>query len=133
MAKKSKMKRPEQIIQIHVASHLAKIEAFTGAFTFFHVPNGGYRTAAEGSIFKQMGVRAGVPDLVIMIKGGKTVFIELKAGEKSKTTENQDEYAVKLKALGFVCELVCADNAVSAREQIMKILKREGAQMGVFK
>lgn len=46
---------------------------------FFHVPNGGKRTAAEGAKFKAMGVMAGVADILIF-KEGMFYAIELKVG-----------------------------------------------------
>lgn len=36
-------------------------------FMAFHVPNGGGRSAAEGRIFKKMGVMAGVADIVVLL------------------------------------------------------------------
>ena len=33
----------------------------------YHVPNGGSRNKAEASKLKRMGVRAGVPDLVLPV------------------------------------------------------------------
>lgn len=47
---------------------------------WFHVPNGGARDAITGARLKAMGVRAGVPDLVFIWKGGAG-FIELKRPE----------------------------------------------------
>lgn len=48
-----------------------------------HVPNGGYRNAVEAAKFKQMGVRAGVPDLILLYPNKEHPFmgIELKAGK----------------------------------------------------
>lgn len=45
--------------------------------TYFHVPNGGYRRKAEAGIMKAMGVKAGVPDLAILWRGGMG-FLEVK-------------------------------------------------------
>jgi hypothetical protein len=47
-----------------------------GVFAF-HVPNGGKRTPAEAAIFKGVGARAGVPD-VIAIHQGRCYAVELK-------------------------------------------------------
>jgi hypothetical protein len=46
-----------------VISHL-NMRAMPGAF-YFHCPNGGKRSKAEGGIFKALGVRAGMPDLIV--------------------------------------------------------------------
>ena len=60
------MKREEQQIHRAVVSHL-NWRAMPGVF-FFHCPNGGYRSKTEGAIFKGLGVRAGIPDLVIFYR-----------------------------------------------------------------
>ena len=73
-----KRNRPEQ--QIHQAAvQYLRIMENLGELTFFHVPGGGWRTKAEAGIFKSLGVRAGVPDLVLLFPGGRTAFIEIKA------------------------------------------------------
>jgi hypothetical protein len=66
----------EQSIQRTVFEHLAW-RAAPATFAF-HVPNGGWRSPTEGAIFKALGVRPGVPDL-IAIKDGRTYALELKA------------------------------------------------------
>lgn len=66
----------EQEIQRAVFQHL-KARGAPGTFAF-HCPNGGYRKPKESAIFKGLGVKAGVPD-VIAIKNGKFFGLELKA------------------------------------------------------
>lgn len=56
---------------------------------FFHVPNGGKRSAAEGAKFKAMGVLAGVADILIF-KDSKFYAIELKVGKGSQTIPQND-------------------------------------------
>lgn len=58
---------PEQEIHRAVVSHL-NWRAMPGVF-FFHPPNGGYRSKVEGAIFKGLGVKRGVPDLIIFYSG----------------------------------------------------------------
>lgn len=80
------MKRPEQDVQRAVFQHL---RARAGQNVFcFHCPNGGRRSRIEASIFKGLGVVAGVPDL-ICIKDGRTYGLELKA-ENGRTTSIQE-------------------------------------------
>lgn len=57
----------------------AKIEDDAQRPIVFHVPNGGSRDAREASNLKVQGVLAGVPDLCIVLPGGKIVWIEMKA------------------------------------------------------
>lgn len=80
---------------------------------FFHVPNGGKRTKAEAGRFKAMGVKAGVPDLVVFVRdtcygdaGGLehedwTLWFELKApGTAHRPSARTDAQ----KAMGAVLE-----------------------------
>jgi hypothetical protein len=70
------MKRPEEQIHRAVISHLA-IRSMPGVF-YFHPANGGRRTKAEAGIFKALGVRAGVPDLIVLYRS-QVFGLELKA------------------------------------------------------
>ena len=56
---------PESAIQRAVFLHLAA----RGCGFAFHVPNGGWRSPIEAAILKGMGVRAGVPDLIVIKDG----------------------------------------------------------------
>ena len=72
-------RRPEQDLQKALADHLRARAAAGTACGGSIRPGGGARTAIEGAIMKACGVRAGTPDL-ILIRGGKTFGLELKAG-----------------------------------------------------
>lgn len=73
-----------QICELYI-SHIPEFALF------FHVPNGGKRNAIEASKFKLMGVKSGVPDVLLPIarKGYNGLAIEFKYG-KNKTTDNQN-------------------------------------------
>ena len=66
-----------------------------------HSPNGGFRNASEAAKFKAMGVRAGFPDLVLLVPRGKCPFlaIELKYGRNGQS-ERQKAYQRALEAIG---------------------------------
>jgi hypothetical protein len=64
----------------------------------FHVPNGGWRSPAEASILKGLGVRAGIPD-IIAIKNGRAYGLELKAPGGRLTATQRDAH-VALAAAG---------------------------------
>ena len=66
-----------------------------------HSPNGGFRNASEAAKFKAMGVRAGFPDLVLLMPRGKCPFlaIELKYG-RNVQSERQKAYQKALEAIG---------------------------------
>lgn len=68
----------------------------------FHVPNGGKRSAVEAARFKAMGVKAGVPDLILPVpRGGYAgLFIEMKYG-KNKTTASQDWWLSQMIKQGY--------------------------------
>lgn len=60
----------------------------------FHVPNGGTRNIIEAKRLKDIGVVAGIPDLIIPIPSYcgtfHSLYIELKVG-KNKTTKKQED------------------------------------------
>jgi hypothetical protein len=68
--------RPEQLIRRAVFEHL-RLRAAPVAF-FFHVPNGGYHKPIEAAIMKGLGVKAGVPDIIVVHRG-RCYAVELKA------------------------------------------------------
>lgn len=70
----------------------------------FHPANGGYRNPIEARRLKGLGVRAGVPDVMIPATqvggaGYAGLAIELKAG-KNTNSEAQDGWAYKLLRYG---------------------------------
>ena len=91
-------RRPEQQLQRSVLEHL-RLRGAPGIF-FFHVPNGGARTAIEGAIFRSLGVVAGIPDLLI-IRDGRTFALELKS-ELGRVTPIQTETQQRMQAAGAV-------------------------------
>ena len=70
------MKRPEQQIHKAVVQNLAA-RSMPGVF-YFHPANGGKRGIIEAKIFKSLGVRAGVPDLIVLYRS-QVFGLELKA------------------------------------------------------
>lgn len=55
----------------------------------FHVPNGGGRTKAEGGALKAQGVKAGIPDHLV-IHAGRPLFIELKTASGRVTPQQRE-------------------------------------------
>ena len=66
-----------------------------------HSPNGGFRWRDEAAKFKAMGVRAGFPDLVLLIPrhGHPFLAIELKYGRNGQSPR-QKAYQKALEAIG---------------------------------
>lgn len=69
----------------------------------FHVPNGEKRDAATASKLKRLGVKAGVPDLLLPLasKCGKfnNLWIEMKYGD-GKASETQEKWHRSLERSG---------------------------------
>ncbi len=70
--------RPEARLQESVCQYLA-LQERQGRLLWFAVPNGGSRNLLEAVNLKRQGLRAGVPDLVVIPKAGPVCFIELKS------------------------------------------------------
>lgn len=79
---------PEAIIQKAVCAHLRK--RGRRGMVWFHVPNGGKRGKVEAAIFKTMGVKPGVSDL-ILLHNGRAYALELKA-DHGRPTEAQMQF-----------------------------------------
>jgi len=83
-----------------------------GAF-FFAVPNGGKRGKIEAANLKRQGVRAGVPDIII-IHHGKAYGLELKS-PKGTISDSQEEVFPLLRAAGMPIEIIRSlDDAMTA-------------------
>lgn len=67
-----------------------------------HFANGGRRNAIEAAKFKRMGVRAGIPDLILLIPNKFYPFmgIELKTA-KGKQSEYQKQYQSEFERRGY--------------------------------
>lgn len=148
-ARKAKIRRPEQVVQIGIMSHLLPKQVYQRfeRFLIFSVPNGGYRSKVEAGIMQAMGTMAGVADITLLIRGGITVFIELKmrtwkiAGraiperglkkgdgywDVTDSREGQDRFAARVRGLGFRYETVAATDISDGLDQILKIMGEYG-------
>lgn len=96
--------------------------AYPDLLMLYHVPNGGSRNRAEAAKLKRMGVRAGVPDLVLPVPrdGYAGLYIELKVGE-NRPSKNQKNWLEKLALHGYKA-LVCygGNEAIETLEQYIK-------------
>lgn len=99
-----KRARPEDAIQKAVVIWLA-IQENLGRLTYFAVPNNP-RNAIDGHRLKQMGLRAGTPDLCIMARDHIPLHIELKA-PKGRTSFEQIEAMHRLETIGGAMCVVC--------------------------
>ena len=108
---KRRRTNPEETIHRAVVLHLQS--RGNREVMWFHCPNGGGRSRAEGGILKAMGVRLGVHDLLFIAPGGRMFGLELKAPGK-KPTESQREFGFNLERCGFDWDW--ADNLGDALE-----------------
>jgi hypothetical protein len=110
----SRRQQPEAQIQRAVLAHL-EARAAPDAF-WFHPPNGGARTRVEGAILKSLGVRPGVPDL-ILFRGGRCYSIELKAPGRQPSPAQRATIA-RMERAGVFCSIVDSlDRALAQLEQ----------------
>jgi len=72
----------------------------------WHTPNGGSRDKAEAMQLKGQGVRSGVPDILIMTRKARMLFIELKNGHH-RYDPNQALFAHKAFSYGFEDVFIC--------------------------
>lgn len=97
----------------------------------FAIPNGGFRTKAGAGKLKAMGVKAGVPDIMLPIKRGMWagLIIELKKPKldgraKGKTSDKQNIWIAHFQSEGYGAA-VC-HGFLEAREMLIKYLEYEG-------
>lgn len=95
---KRRREQPEAALQRQVMAHVDARSA-RGAFVFA-VPNGGKRNKTEAAIFKGLGVRSGVCDL-IAIKDSRAFGLELKA-PGGRLSAAQRQTIGEMKAAGVV-------------------------------
>jgi hypothetical protein len=90
----------------------------------FHVPNGGHRNPHVGAHMKRMGVRAGVPDILLPVaRAGYTgLAIELKRSIGGRVSPEQQKWLSRLEEQGWQT-YVCygADEAIRVISTYMQM------------
>lgn len=126
------MKRDEDALQKQIVQWLR----LNGLFVA-HVPNTARRSPREGARFKEMGMVAGYPDLIVHARGGVTVLIEVKApakrlqdgsASKAKPTisDAQTEVISTLAGLGFPVLIARDLDTVISALRNMGVVKGRG-------
>lgn len=105
--------RPEDKIQRGVIAHL-HARGVPNIY-FFHVPNGGQRSKIEAAILNGLGVRAGVPDIFI-IMNARVFAMELKAADRRITPEQREALNALERAGATVTVCNSLDQAVAVLE-----------------
>ena len=110
----------EDGIQRVCASYLEAQESYRKDFIWWHTINGVNSTPAHIAKFKRMGMRPGVPDLIICF--GHTIgFVELKA-EKGRMEESQLTFQADCIHIGLQYWIIRTDNQYEACRQLEKIM-----------
>jgi hypothetical protein len=108
----ARMKREEQTIHRTIVQHLT-VRATPGV-VWWHSPNGGWRSPVEAAIFKSLGVRAGVADL-ILLHDGQFFALELKA-PGGRLTESQAAFLDDVESAGGI--VACAEGLDAALRRL---------------
>jgi hypothetical protein len=119
------IKNCEEHIQIYVVEYLNKLRLAGADFMFWHTPNGGSRSKAEGCKMKMMGVMPGVPDLTIMHPGG-VFFVELKKGTGGRLSKDQSAFQTAALKYGLIYHVLRADTIEEGRSAIADIMAHHG-------
>lgn len=87
----------------------------------FHIPNGSHKSPAMRGLFKQIGLRAGVPDVLLPVDGevGISLWIEFKS-KNGRLSEEQKEWHRRLERNGHKV-VVCRDWTEAANETLMHL------------
>ena len=117
---KPKRKSPEADLQIAVAQYL-NLALPKGAI-WFAVPNGGTRNLREAVKFKRMGVKAGIPDIIILHQS-KAFCIELKSGN-GVVSKVQKAMMLALFEAGFVVAVCRSLDEVAAFLQAVGLVPK---------
>lgn len=91
--------KPETSAQITICDWVKKCTNLP----FIHVPNEGKRGIVYGSILKKMGLMPGVADIFIprAAKGKHGLWLELKATQANKLSENQKLFLQLMREEGY--------------------------------
>ena|SRR3990172_10253052 len=114
-----KRNHPERDLQIAVAQLLNALPSI-GYLGWFHPANGGSRDKREARIFAALGVKPGVPDIIIVRPSKRSAmraFIELKS-DKGRLTPAQQAWHEELRLQGWngaVCRSL--DEVIAALKQ----------------
>ena len=103
----------EEAVQRAVVSHLE--HRGVPGVVWFHVPNGGSRSRAEAGVFRALGTKAGVPDILLFHRG-RAYGLELKRERGGRRSPAPSEMHAQLRAAGV--EVAVAYGLDEALEQL---------------
>ncbi|MBI1425800.1 MAG: hypothetical protein GC149_20435 [Gammaproteobacteria bacterium] len=112
-------------LQCAVATYLDGLAAATKRLAWSHPPNEGKQKPQYRMKQIKAGMKTGEPDCIIYLKGGKTIFIELKTDRGSLSAAQKKRHA-ELRALGFDVYTVKAATPAEAVRKVARILFEHG-------
>lgn len=89
-------------------------------YIIFAVPNGFQSDARTKKYFKDEGLLAGVNDLIIVLDGGETIWLEMKDRNKGTLSKSQKEFHSQLRNLGHT--VIIGYGAKDAVEKLKGLL-----------
>lgn len=97
----------------------------------FHIPNERKCTPQQGRILKLMGVKRGVPDLMLPVARGRYhgLYIEMKT-ETGRSTEDQKWWGEELRGQGYMHEVCHGWESATRVLEWYLTLPRGGVQDG---
>ncbi len=81
--------RDQREFRLHCAVADLLRKAANPAIIWLHIPNGESRSPITGSRLKRMGVRRGAADFHLTLPGGRSAWLELKAGTSPQSPEQK--------------------------------------------
>ena len=109
-------KKKRQHEESHFQQQVVAMLRAHGVFCF-SVPNGVKLKKSSAKIAKAEGLLAGVADLIVLLSGGRTLFIEFKNPNKTGAqSKDQREFQKTVETLGF--NYVIWDNWIQVQDFI---------------
>lgn len=127
---KAKSQDPEEWTERQIQCAIASVLDKLGVL-WLHVPNEGKRDRIQGARLRAMGLKSGVPDILILepapnkpdVRG---VAIELKRRKGGRLSENQTKWLESLRRRGFHA-VVCKGYHAAIKElEELGFLKKKG-------
>lgn len=88
---------------------------------FLHIPNEGKRSVQTTCMLIAKGMQPGAHDIVILLDGGKTLWVELKTKD-GVISQKQKAWHERIVKMGYSHHLIRSDCALEVLEQLEAIL-----------
>jgi hypothetical protein len=113
-------------VRIAVAKYLDGL-ADLNVLAWSHPPNEAKHAVQYRMKQKRAGMKTGEPDCIIYLKGGQTVFIELKRLNGTLSAEQKNRHGALIN-LGFVVNTIKAATPAQAVKAVAAFLRMHGVR-----